>query len=80
MEIDEDIGELIIDSPTKAFSVATIPGYSKLDVRPSPIGFHGSLNCAACNGEPMADDDTEASDSEDAERIGGCSWNEGDVE
>lgn len=72
--------ERIIDSPTKVFSTATIAGKSKLEVRPSPMGLHRSVKCAACNGEPRAEDDTEAPDSDEAERIGGCSWNEWDVE
>jgi hypothetical protein len=71
VEEDEARGELIIDSPTKCFSVATIPGYSKLEVRPRPIGFHGSLKCGTCNGEPKAEDDTEAPDSDEAESTGG---------
>jgi hypothetical protein len=39
---DDDVDETV-DSPTKALSAATIPGYSKLDVSPRPIGFQDSL-------------------------------------
>jgi hypothetical protein len=74
---NDDVVERIADSPTKVFSVATMPGYSNVEVSPRPIGFQDSGKCV---GEPIADDDTEVPDSEDAERIGGCSWKECDVE
>jgi len=41
---------------------------------------HDSLNCGTSDGEPIAEDDTEAPDSEDAERTGGISWKECEVE
>jgi hypothetical protein len=74
---DDHDDERTVDSPTKVFSVAIMPGYSNVDVSPRPIGFQDSWKCV---GEPIADDDTEAPDSEDAERIGGCSWKECDIE
>ena len=71
----------LVDSPTQPGSLtcSTMPGYSKPDPRPSPADrwFQGSLNWL---GEPMADEDTEAPDSEDADRIGGCSWKDRDAE
>jgi hypothetical protein len=76
-EIDDDTAERTVDSPTNVFSAAIMPWYSKLEVSPSPIGFQGSLYCV---GEPIVEDDTEAPDSDEAERTGGCSWNECDVE
>jgi hypothetical protein len=42
--------------------------------------FHDSLNCGTVDGEPVAEDDTEALDSEDADRTGGKSWKECNVE
>jgi hypothetical protein len=69
--------EQTVDSPTKVFSAAIIPGYSKPELRPRPTEFQGSSKCV---GEPIADDETEAPDSDEAERMGGCSWNECDVE
>lgn len=71
-EIEDESFEGTVNSPTKLFSVATIPGYSNPVVSPSPIGPQDSLKCV---GEPSAEDDTEAPDSEDADRTGGCSWN-----
>ena len=47
---------------------------------PSPIGFQESLNCGTSDGDPMAEEDTELPDSEEAERTGGSSWKECDVE
>lgn len=41
---------------------------------------HDSWNCGTSDGEPIAEDDTEAPDSEDAESTGGISWNECEVE
>ena len=63
-EIDESVEE-VVDLPTKDFSAAIIPEYSKPDVSPRPMGFQDSLKCV---GEPIAEDDTEAPDSDDAER------------
>jgi hypothetical protein len=76
-EKEDAVVERSVDSPTKVLSAAIIPGYSKPDVSPNPTGFQGSLKCV---GEPIADEDTDAPDSDDAERTGGCSWNECDVE
>ena len=59
-----------IDSPTH-LSDTTRPGYSKLEVSPSPMGFQGSVNWGLSEGEPTAEDDTEAPDSDEAERMGG---------
>jgi hypothetical protein len=42
-EVEDDIAEETVDSPTKVFSLAVIPGYSKLEVSPSPMGFQESL-------------------------------------
>ena len=44
------------------------------------MGFQDSVNCGLSDGEPMADEGTDAQDSDDAERYGGCSWNECAVE
>lgn len=59
-----------------------MPGYSKPDASPRPlaIGFQGSVNCGLSDGEPTAEEDTDAQDSDEAERIGGWSWKEFDVE
>lgn len=66
------IAERMVNLPTKVFSVAAMAGYSKLDV--SPIGFQDSTsNWGVTVGEPSADDDAEAPDSEEAERTGGRS-------
>ena len=67
------------DLPTKDFSAAMLE-YSKPGAGPSAIGFHDSLNCGMIVGEPMADEDTEAPDSEDASRTGGISWKEWEME
>lgn len=71
----------LVDSPTQpgTLTASAMPGNSKPEVRPRPAvsGFHGSLNW---DGEPMADEDTEAPDSDEADRTGGCSWNESDAE
>lgn len=76
-----DLKGTLIDSPTQpgTLTASTIPGYSKPEVRPRPdvSGFHGSLNW---EGEPMADEDTDAPDSDEADSTGGCSWNESDAE
>jgi hypothetical protein len=79
-EEEETVGKGTVDLPTYDLSVATIPGYSYPVVTPSPIVLHESLKCGTSDGEPMAEDDTEAPDSEDAERMGGCSWKECEVE
>lgn len=76
-ESGEAVVEETLDLPTNVFSAANIPGYSKPDVKPSPTGFHDSWKWG---GEPMAEEDTEAPDSEEAESTGGCSWKECDVE
>ena len=79
-EEDKTLGERTVDLPTYDLSDATIPGYSYPAVTPSPIVFHESSNCGTSDGEPIAEDDTEAPDSEDAERTGGCSWKEYEAE
>ena len=76
-QVEDTVVEETFDSPTKVLSPAIIPEYSKPDVSPSPVGFQGSLKCV---GEPIADEFTDAPDSDEAERTGGCSWNECDVE
>ena len=73
-ETKEDVAvtEETIDSPTKLFSAATTAGYSKLDVRPMARGFQDSTsNWGVIEGEPRAEDDAEALDSDEVERIGG---------
>jgi hypothetical protein len=42
-EVEDDIVQGTIDSPTKVFSLAIIAGYSKEDVSPRPIEFQESL-------------------------------------
>jgi hypothetical protein len=42
-EVEDDTVKETDDSPTKVFSLAVIPGYSKLEVSPSPMGFQESL-------------------------------------
>jgi hypothetical protein len=74
------VDEGTVDLPTYDLSVATMPWYWYSAVTPSSIMFHESLNCGTSDGEPIAEDDTEAPDSEDAERTGGCSWKECEVE
>jgi len=76
-ELEDAVVKGTVDSPTNVFSVATIPGYSKPEVKPSPTEFHGSWKC---DGESMAEEDTEALDSDEAESTGGCSWKECVVE
>jgi hypothetical protein len=76
-KVEEDVVEETVDSPTNVFSEAIMPGYSKPEVNPRPTGFQGSLKCV---GEPIAEEDTEAPDSDEAERTGGCSWKECDAE
>jgi hypothetical protein len=81
-EGDSVVEGTFVDSPTQpgTLSVTTSPSYSKPELlctigRPSPlfIGFQDSLNWGFSDGEPMLDDETEAPDSDDAERMGGCS-------
>jgi hypothetical protein len=80
-EKDSRLEGTLVDSPTQPGTLtgSTMPGYSKAGVSPRPAesGFQESLNC---DGEPRADEDTDAPDSEEAESTGGCSWNECDVE
>lgn len=71
----------LADSPTQPGSLtwSTMPAYSKPEASPRPADrwFQGSLNW---EGEPMADEDTEAPDSDDADSTGGCSWKDMDAE
>jgi hypothetical protein len=80
-EKDSSFEEILVDSPTQPGTLtgSTMPGNSNPGVSPRPAesGFQESLNC---DGEPMAEDDTVAPDSEEAESTGGCSWNECDIE
>ena len=71
-EKEETAMEETSDLPTYDLSFATMPEYSKPDVSP-PIGmgFHGSVGTS--DGEPTADEDTEAPDSDDADKTGGIS-------
>jgi hypothetical protein len=68
------------DLPTQpgTLTCSIIPLYSK--PRLFVMGFHGSLNCGLSEGEPMAEDDTDAQDSDEAHSTGGWSWKECDVE
>lgn len=52
---------------------STIPGYSNPETKPKPLvmGFQVSTNCGLSEGEPMAEEETEAHDSEEAESTGG---------
>lgn len=81
-EDDSVVEESFVDSPTHAaaLSATTSPSYSKLEVpctigipRPLVMGFHGSLNCGLSDGEPMLEEETDAPDSDEADRTGGCS-------
>ena len=74
--------EKAFDLPTHpgVLSAVTSPSYSKPVLfctigrpRPFAMGFHGSLNCGFKCGDPMAEEDTDAPDSEEAESTGGCS-------
>jgi len=80
-EKGSDFEEMCVDSPTqpKTLSETTRLSHSKPALlwtmpvaRPSPfIAFQESLNLGFSDGDPMAEDDTEAPDSDEAERIGG---------
>lgn len=49
-----------------------MPEYSKLDVSPIARGFQDSTsNWGVIEGDPRAEDDAEAPDSDEADRIGG---------
>lgn len=73
-EKEEAAMEETSDLPTYDLSFATMPEYSKPDVSPPMgIGFHGSVNWGTSDGEPTADEDTEAPDSDDADKTGGIS-------
>jgi hypothetical protein len=72
----------IVDSPTQpgTLSVTTRFSYSKPELlctigspRPFDIGFQDSVNWWFSDGEPMLDEETEAPDSDEADRMGGCS-------
>lgn len=55
-------------------------GNSNLEVIMA-MGFHASIsNWGVTEGEPRAEEDAEAPDSEEADRTGGWSWNEFKVE
>lgn len=82
MEEEKDvvIEKGVIDSPMNDFCSAAIVGKSIPEVIMA-IGFHASIsNWGVVEGEPRAEEDAEAPDSEEAERIGGWSWNEFRVE
>jgi hypothetical protein len=83
-EDDSSLEGTLFDSPTQpgTLSATTSPVYSKPEVSPSPcvIGFHDSWNCGLRDGEPMAEEETDAPDSDEADRIGGWSWNECEAE
>lgn len=60
-----------IDSPTNDFCSAAMVGKSIPEVIMA-MGFHASIsNWGVMEGDPRADDDAEAPDSEEAERTGG---------
>lgn len=83
IEEDDSVKRTFVDSPTHpgTLSVAMSPSYSKPELlctigRPRPllfIGCHVSLNCGWRDGDPMFEEDTDAPDSEEVERMGGCS-------
>lgn len=69
---DVAVVERGVDLPTKFFSVATMDGYSRPDVSPMANGFQDSIsNWGVIEGEPRAEDEAEAPDSDEAERTGG---------
>jgi hypothetical protein len=79
---DSVVEGTLVDSPTHAAALSgtTRPSYSKPELpctmgipRPAVMGFHGSLNCGLSDGEPMLEEETDAPDSDEAERMGGCS-------
>jgi hypothetical protein len=73
--------ETDVDLPTQPGTLSpTSPSYSNPEVScktGSPIlwimGFQGSVNWGLREGEGMLEEDTEAPDSDEAERTGGCS-------
>jgi hypothetical protein len=70
-ENDVVIVEGTIDSPINDFCSAAIVGKSIPEVIMA-MGFHASIsNWGVVEGEPRAEEDAEAPDSEEAERIGG---------
>lgn len=74
------VAEGAIDSPTNDFCSAATVGNSKLEVIMA-MGFHASIsNPGVIEGDPRAEEDADAPDSEEAERTGGWSWNEFRIE
>jgi hypothetical protein len=70
-EKDVVVAEGTADSPMNDFCSAAIVGKSIPDVIMA-MGFHASIsNWGVVEGEPRAEEDAEAPDSEEAERIGG---------
>jgi len=68
---DVVVAEGTIDSPMNDFCSAAIVGKSIPEVIMA-MGFHASIsNWGVVEGEPRAEEDTEAPDSEEAERTGG---------
>jgi hypothetical protein len=81
-EGDSNLEGTCVDSPTKPgpLSAMTKASYSKaalfcmmLGASPNPlvVWFHGSLNWGCRDGDPITDDETDAPDSDEAERTGG---------
>lgn len=65
------VAEETIDLPTNDFCSATIAGKSIPEVIIA-MGFHASIsNWGVMEGEPRAEEDAEAPDSEEADRTGG---------
>lgn len=65
------VAEETTDSPMNDFCSATIVGKSIPEVIMA-MGFHASIsNWGVVEGEPRAEEDAEAPDSEEAERNGG---------
>ena len=70
-ERDIVVAEETIDSPTNDFCSAAMVGKSIPEVIMA-MGFHASIsNWGVMEGDPRAEDDAEAPDSEEAERTGG---------
>lgn len=70
-EKDVVVADGTVDSPTNDFCSATMAGNSIPDVIMA-MGFQASIsNWGVMEGEPRAEEDAEAPDSEEAERIGG---------
>ena len=68
---DVAVADETIDSPTNDFSGAIMVENSRPEVIMA-IGFQDSIsNWGVIEGEPRAEDDAEAPDSEEAERMGG---------